>query len=83
MQTLVRSFFAASLFAGLGLLPFTASSAQETATLERFTLPETDEGLAGEGPIRRYDWFKNLWQKRRSEFRGSGSGRARGGRFSW
>ncbi len=42
--------------------------AQDTATLERFTLPETNDGLAGDGPIRRYDWFKNLWKKRRSEF---------------
>ena len=67
IQTLVPSFFAL-WFAGLVLLPINWSSAQETATLERFTLPDTDEGLAGEGPIRRYDWFKNLWQKRRSEF---------------
>ncbi|MGI9474878.1 MAG: GDSL-type esterase/lipase family protein [Rubripirellula sp.] len=32
------------------------------------TLPETDEGLPGAGPIRRYDWFRNLWSKRRGEF---------------
>ena len=31
-------------------------------------LPETDEGLAGDGPIRRYDWFKNLWKNRRATF---------------
>ena len=41
---------------------------QRSATLERFTLPATDEGLAGDGPIRRYDWFQNLWQKRRADF---------------
>lgn len=29
-------------------------------------LPATDDGLPGAGPIRRYDWFKNLWNKRRS-----------------
>jgi lysophospholipase L1-like esterase len=28
-------------------------------------LPETDEGLPGVGPIRRADWFRNLWQERR------------------
>jgi len=28
-------------------------------------LPATDEGLAGEGPIRRYDWFRELWNQRR------------------
>jgi lysophospholipase L1-like esterase len=29
-------------------------------------LPDSDDGLAGAGPIRRYDWFRNLWQQRRS-----------------
>jgi len=29
-------------------------------------LPDTDDGLPGAGPIRRYDWFRNLWQQRRS-----------------
>lgn len=33
-----------------------------------FAIPETDEGLPGEGPIRRYDWFQNLWKERRSDF---------------
>lgn len=31
-------------------------------------LPATDEGLPGAGPIRRYDWFKNLWTQRRTEW---------------
>lgn len=31
----------------------------------RFQIPATDEGLPGAGPIRRYDWFKNLWANRR------------------
>jgi lysophospholipase L1-like esterase len=31
-----------------------------------FQIPATDAGLPGEGPIRRYDWFQNLWQKKRS-----------------
>ncbi len=30
------------------------------------TLPATDDGLPGAGPIRRYDWFKSLWAERRS-----------------
>jgi lysophospholipase L1-like esterase len=33
---------------------------------DRFTIPATDEGLPGTGPIRRYDWFLNLWRERRS-----------------
>lgn len=31
-----------------------------------FTIPETDDGLPGEGTIRRYGWFKGLWEKKRS-----------------
>lgn len=31
-----------------------------------FAIPETDEGLPGMGPIRRYDWFQDLWERRRS-----------------
>ncbi|MEZ6124553.1 MAG: GDSL-type esterase/lipase family protein [Planctomycetaceae bacterium] len=34
------------------------------------TLPETDGGLPGAGPIRRYDWFRKLWQQKRREFAG-------------
>ncbi len=29
-------------------------------------LPASDDGLPGSGPIRRYDWFKGLWNERRS-----------------
>ncbi len=31
-----------------------------------FQLPATDDGLPGAGPIRRADWFRDHWQKRRS-----------------
>lgn len=34
------------------------------------TLPETDDGLAGVGPIRRYDWFRNLWNEKRKAWSG-------------
>ena len=33
---------------------------------DQFALPATDEGLAGSGPIRRADWFQQLWRERRS-----------------
>ena len=29
-----------------------------------FAIPSTNEGLSGEGPIRRYEWFQNLWESR-------------------
>jgi lysophospholipase L1-like esterase len=35
---------------------------------DRFTIPPTDDGLPGAGPLRRYDWFQNVWRARRSSF---------------
>lgn len=31
-------------------------------------VPETDTDLPGAGPIRRYEWFRNLWRTKRQEF---------------
>jgi lysophospholipase L1-like esterase len=33
---------------------------------DRFSIPATDEGLPGAGPIRRMEWFQNLWRQRRA-----------------
>ena len=46
----------------------TTGSAQITAprTADPFAIPPTDDGLPGVGPIRRYDWFQQLWRERRS-----------------
>ena len=35
---------------------------------DEFSLPESNDGLPGAGPIRRYDWFRNLWTSRRTAF---------------
>ncbi|HTN01446.1 MAG TPA: GDSL-type esterase/lipase family protein [Planctomycetaceae bacterium] len=40
--------------------------AEDQATPVAIELPATDDGLPGAGPIRRYDWFRNLWTQRRS-----------------
>jgi lysophospholipase L1-like esterase len=59
---------AAALFV-LGASIASASQATTTAPAEardRFTIPATDDGLPGAGPIRRYDWFQNVWRERRS-----------------
>jgi len=32
---------------------------------ESIALPASDDGLPGAGPIRRYDWFRNLWNEKR------------------
>src|SRR6187401_3527887 len=34
----------------------------------RFQIPANDDGLPGQGPIRRYDWFRRLWTERRSKW---------------
>ncbi len=31
-------------------------------------LPDSTVGLPGEGPLRQYDWFRNLWNAKRSEW---------------
>ena len=36
-----------------------------------YELPPTDDGLPGAGPIRRMDWFKNLWVSQRTKFAAS------------
>ena len=33
-------------------------------------VPPTDDGLPGQGPIRRYDWFRKLWLERRTQWAG-------------
>lgn len=38
------------------------------ASPSRFELPATDDGLPGEGPIRRYEWFRKLWADRRAKW---------------
>jgi lysophospholipase L1-like esterase len=45
--------------------PQLRAGAQEVAT-DAYAIPATDEGLPGDGPIRRYDWFRNLWQTKRT-----------------
>ena len=35
---------------------------------DRFAIPATDAGLPGAGPIRRYDWFQEVWRERRSQW---------------
>jgi lysophospholipase L1-like esterase len=41
------------------------SSLPQQAT-QNLAIPETDDGLPGTGPIRRYDWFSKLWLERRT-----------------
>jgi lysophospholipase L1-like esterase len=56
---------AASILA-IGTLAVFAASQTTQAPPDRYAIPATDEGLPGAGPIRRYDWFQQLWRERRS-----------------
>lgn len=51
---------------GLLTLAILAQPASPQQTTSRFSVPETDDGLPGAGPIRRYDWFRKLWVERRT-----------------
>jgi lysophospholipase L1-like esterase len=57
--------------AALALFFPAAARSQQGAPVQgpdRFAIPATDEGLPGAGPIRRYDWFQQLWRERRAEW---------------
>jgi lysophospholipase L1-like esterase len=57
------------LVAGLAAI---SAVPQEAAaqTADRFAIPATDEGLPGAGPIRRYEWYQNVWRQRRAMWEG-------------
>ena len=48
--------------------PLYTPAAETTPENARWQIPATDDGLPGTGPIRRYDWFRNLWAQRRTEW---------------
>jgi len=47
-----------------------AAAATSSQVQDKFSIPASDSGLPGAGPIRRYDWFQSLWRERRSEWAG-------------
>ena len=51
----------------VGVVTVTAADPAAKVSVE---LPATDDGLPGAGPIRRYDWFKNLWTQKRTDWAG-------------
>lgn len=48
------------------LLGGTSARSQDKPSASHFQIPATDDGLPGEGPIRRHDWFQKLWTDRRT-----------------
>jgi len=58
-----------ALLIGLAFATFGFAPPELAAQIsDRFAIPATDEGLPGAGPIRRYDWFQNVWRARRTSF---------------
>ncbi len=69
MKSIIRRLplFALTLpfLTAVGISPAQPSHSSVAAD-QRYEIPATDDGLPGQGPIRRYDWFRELWRKRRS-----------------
>lgn len=66
-------FLSRPLIRGVFMLLFLAGALSTSAELlhaQDFAIPETDDGLPGAGTIRRYDWFRKLWEQRRSAWAG-------------
>lgn len=57
-----------TLLALLMFVPLTAATVEADDAPRSFALPETDDGLPGAGPVRRYEWFRSLWERRRAAF---------------
>ena len=52
-----------------GLLAAASGAALRTAAeVPHLSLPASDDGLPGEGVIRRADWFRNLWTQKRTDW---------------
>jgi beta-glucosidase len=41
---------------------------QEQASQSSLAIPKSNDDMAGEGPVRRYDWFVNLWNQKRKQW---------------
>ncbi len=65
-RLLRRALLVAACCLGLAPALARAQPATPAAPADAFTLPATDEGLPGVGPIRRFDWFQRVWRERRT-----------------
>lgn len=52
----------------LGIHDGNSLPAQAPVAVDELAIPASDDGLPGAGPIRRADWFQNVWRNRRSTF---------------
>ena len=65
MKYIIAAFLACSCVFALSDRATVFAQQSVTAGL---TLPDSDDGIPGAGPIRRYDWFKNLWTQLRTKW---------------
>jgi len=68
MTSISRVFVLAALVLSLGDSSASAQQVASVSQTDTFAVPATDDGLPGAGPIRRYDWFQQLWRERRSKW---------------
>ena len=63
LHAMINPRFSSGCFGGLSLTFCATPRAQDAAAPKSagLQIPATDDGLPGQGPIRRYDWFRNLW----------------------
>jgi len=61
-------FLIAVLLFTLTATPRAQDGAAVPAVSAQLEVPATDDGLPGSGPIRRADWFRNLWKQRRTSW---------------
>jgi lysophospholipase L1-like esterase len=59
-----------ALLAALALAAFAPLARPADPVGTGLHVPATDEGLPGKGPIRRAEWFRNIWLERRTEWAG-------------
>jgi lysophospholipase L1-like esterase len=64
MKSNIRNW--SSLIPALLWLGMTPQPGAAQPGASHFEIPASDDGLPGQGPIRRYDWFRKLWAERRS-----------------
>jgi lysophospholipase L1-like esterase len=64
MKSITRLLFA--IVSGLFILTVSAQPTTPPSAAPAFTIPNTDAGLPGAGPICRADWFQKIWTERRT-----------------
>lgn len=66
MQHITRAILLITMFQLF--TSFLRTTEAQDKPLSKLALPATDDGLAGTGPIRRYEWFQKHWVDRRDKF---------------